>query len=112
MFLGVLRVGAHLFLRGHARPGGGFAAGITVSVALILLYMARGARWVEARVRVRPVRWIAIGLLLAAGTGLGSLAFGHPFLTPHFQYLDLPLLGKVPLATAVLFDLEIGRAHV
>ncbi|TAK39641.1 MAG: monovalent cation/H+ antiporter subunit A [Lysobacteraceae bacterium] len=107
MFPVVLLFGAHLFLRGHDLPGGGFAAGITVSVALILLYMARGARWVEARVRVRPVRWIAIGLLLAAGTGLGSLAFGHPFLTSHFQYLDLPLLGKVPLATAVLFDLGV-----
>ncbi len=107
MFPVVLLFGVHLFLRGHDLPGGGFAAGITVSVALILMYMARGARWVEARLRVRPVRWIAIGLLLAAGTGLGSLAFGHPFLTSHFQYAELPLLGKIPLATAVLFDLGV-----
>ena len=107
MFPVVLLFGVHLFLRGHDLPGGGFAAGITVSVALILMYMARGARWVEARLRVRPVRWIGIGLLLAAGTGLGSLAFDHPFLTSYFQYAHLPLLGKVPLATAVLFDLGV-----
>src|SRR3546814_13004559 len=62
-------------------PGGGFSAGITVSAALILLYMMRGARWVETHLRVQPVRWVGAGLLLAVGTGLGSLLFGHPFLT-------------------------------
>jgi multicomponent K+:H+ antiporter subunit A len=107
MFPVILLFGVHLFLRGHDLPGGGFAAGITVSVALILLYMARGARWVETHLRVQPVRWIGAGLLLAVGTGLGSLLFGHPFLTSHFQYAQLPLLGRIPLATAVLFDLGV-----
>jgi len=103
----ILLFGVHLFLRGHDLPGGGFVAGITVSVALILLYMARGARWVESRLRVLPVRWIGLGLLLAVGTGLGSLLFGRPFLTSHFQYAELPLLGRLPLASAVLFDLGV-----
>ena len=107
MFPVILLFGVHLFLRGHDLPGGGFAAGITVSVALILLYMARGARWVETHLRVRPVRWIGAGLLLAVVTGLGSLAFGHPFLTSHFQYAELPVLGRIPLASAVLFDLGV-----
>jgi multicomponent K+:H+ antiporter subunit A len=103
----ILLFGAHLFLRGHDLPGGGFVAGITVSVALILLYMARGARWVESKLRVRPVRWIGLGLLLAVGTGLASLAFGRPFLTSHFQYAELPLLGRLPLASAIVFDLGV-----
>ncbi len=103
----IVLFGIHLFLRGHDLPGGGFVAGITVTVALILLYMARGARWVEARLRVAPVRWIGVGLLLAVGTGLGSMLSGHPFLTSHFQYVELPGLGAVPLATAVLFDLGV-----
>ncbi|EIL91987.1 monovalent cation/H+ antiporter subunit A [Rhodanobacter spathiphylli] len=103
----ILLFGLHLFLRGHDLPGGGFVAGITVAVALILLYMARGARWVETRLRVLPVRWLGAGLLLAVLTGLGSLAFGRPFMTTYFQYLDLPLLGRVPLATALLFDLGV-----
>src|SRR3546814_9267473 len=46
-------------------------------------------------------------LLWAVGTGLGWLLFGHPFLTSHFQYADLPLLGRIPLASAVLFDLGV-----
>lgn len=32
---------------------------------------------------------------------------GRPFLTMGFQYVDLPLLGRVPLASAVLFDLGV-----
>jgi multicomponent K+:H+ antiporter subunit A len=107
MFPVIALFGVHLFLRGHDLPGGGFAAGITVSVALILLYMARGARWVEAHLRVLPVRWIGAGLLLAAGTGLAAMAFGRPFLTSYFRQVEVPLLGALPLASAVVFDLGV-----
>ena len=103
----IVLFGIHLFLRGHDLPGGGFVAGITVTVALIVLYMARGARWVEARLRVAPVRWIGVGLLLSVATGLGSMLAGYPFLTSYFRYLDLPGPGAVPLASAVLFDLGV-----
>ena len=103
----VLLFAVHLFVRGHELPGGGFAAGLTASVALILLYMAGGVRWVETRVRVAPVQWIATGLLLALATGLGSWVFGYPFLTSWFTYLDLGVLGRIPVATAVLFDLGV-----
>ncbi|WP_417231412.1 monovalent cation/H+ antiporter subunit A [Brevundimonas sp.] len=103
----ILLFAAHLFLRGHDLPGGGFAAGLTASVALILLYIAGGVRWVEARIRVAPVRWIAVGLLIALATGAGSWLFGYPFLTSYFTYLDLGMLGRIPVATAVLFDLGV-----
>ena len=59
-----------LLLRGHDLPGGGFVAGITMAVAFILQYMARGTIWVEAHLRVLPVRWMGVGLLLAAPLGL------------------------------------------
>src|SRR5690606_29572914 len=104
MFPIVLLFAVHLFLRGHDLPGGGFSAGLTASAALILLYMAGGVRWVETRFRVAPVRWIAVGLLIAMATGAGSLLLGYPFLTSYFRYLEAPLLGKLPLPTALLFD--------
>jgi multicomponent K+:H+ antiporter subunit A len=97
---------AHLFLRGHDLPGGGFSAGLTVAVALILLYMIAGVRWVESRFRVAPARWIAVGLLVALGTGAGSLALGYPFLTSWFGYLETPV-GRTPLPTALMFDLGV-----
>src|SRR3546814_19153732 len=106
MFPVILLFGVHLFLRGHDLPGGGFSAGITGSVALILLYMMRGARWVETHLRVHPVRWVGAGLLLAVGTGLGWLLFGQSFLMPHIQYADLPVFGRIPMDTAGPFDMD------
>ncbi|WP_428030683.1 monovalent cation/H+ antiporter subunit A [Ancylobacter sp.] len=97
----------YLFMRGHDLPGGGFAAGITLSIAFVVQYMASGTRWVEDHLRVLPLRWMGIGLLTSCATGVGSWWFGYPFLTSHFQYVDVPLIGKVPAATALLFDLGV-----
>ncbi|QQQ19929.1 monovalent cation/H+ antiporter subunit A [Brevundimonas vitis] len=107
LFPVILVLSTHLFLRGHDLPGGGFAAGVALSIAFILLYMGSGARWVEDRLRVRPLSWVGIGLLLACLTGAGSWLFGYPFLTSYFQYVDLPVVGRLPMATAVLFDLGV-----
>jgi len=96
-----------LLLRGHDLPGGGFVAGVTMAVAFILQYMARGAAWVEARLRVLPVRWMGVGLLLACGVGAAALLFGRPFLSSSFAYADIPLVGAVPLASAFLFDIGV-----
>jgi len=97
----------YLFLRGHDQPGGGFVAGITMSIGFVLQYLAGGTRWVEARLRILPVYWIGVGLLLSLLTGLGAWLFGHPFLTSSFQYLELPLVGRIPLASALIFDLGV-----
>jgi multicomponent K+:H+ antiporter subunit A len=96
-----------LLLRGHDLPGGGFVAGLTVSIAIILQYMTGGAQWVEARLHVRPLLWVGIGLLLAAGTGTGAWLFGAPFLTSYVDHAQLPILGKVPLSSALAFDIGV-----
>ncbi|MFC7544170.1 hydrogen gas-evolving membrane-bound hydrogenase subunit E [Siccirubricoccus deserti] len=96
-----------LLLRGHDLPGGGFVAGLVMSVAFILQYMISGANWVEARLRILPLRWISLGLLLAAGTGMAPWLFGLPFLTAYFSYAELPGLGAVPMASALVFDLGV-----
>lgn len=100
-------VAVYLLLRGHDLPGGGFAAGLTASIAMILQYMLGGTQWVEARLRVLPLRWMGLGLLLATGTGLAAWAFGYPFLTSYFSYVDLPLIGSVPMASALAFDIGV-----
>ncbi|PWC56448.1 multisubunit potassium/proton antiporter, PhaA subunit /multisubunit potassium/proton antiporter, PhaB subunit [Azospirillum oryzae] len=100
-------VAVYLLLRGHDLPGGGFAAGLTASIALILQYMLGGTQWVEARLRVLPLRWMGLGLLLATGTGLAAWAFGRPFLTTYFSYAELPLVGTVPVTSALIFDIGV-----
>ncbi|CAO3421753.1 monovalent cation/H+ antiporter subunit A [Azospirillum endophyticum] len=107
LFPVILLVALFLLLRGHDLPGGGFAAGLTVAIAMILQYMFGGTQWVEARLRVLPMRWMGVGLLLAAGTGLGAWAAGRPFLTSYFAYSQIPVLGKIPVASALLFDIGV-----
>ncbi|MFG6081439.1 monovalent cation/H+ antiporter subunit A [Paracoccus litorisediminis] len=107
LFAPIIALAAYLFFRGHDLPGGGFAAGVTFALGLLLQYVASNVRWVEARLTILPVRWMATGLIVAASVGLGSWIFGAPFLTTHYQYLELPWIGKVPASTAMLFDVGV-----
>jgi multicomponent K+:H+ antiporter subunit A len=78
-----------------------------MAVAFILQYMARGTNWVETRLRVLPVRWMGIGLLLAAGVGMAAWLFDRPFLSSYFSYIELPFIGAVPVSSALVFDLGV-----
>ncbi|WP_375639901.1 MULTISPECIES: monovalent cation/H+ antiporter subunit A [unclassified Bartonella] len=103
----IIAFAIYLFMRGHDLPGGGFVGGITLAIGFILQYLARDIRWVETHLRVLPLRWIGFGLLLSVVTGMGSWFFGYPFLTSFFRYIHLPLIGKVPMASAFLFDFGV-----
>jgi len=103
--IGVLAI--YLLMRGHNLPGGGFVAGLTMAVAIILQFMGGGTRWAEARLEIRPLRWIGIGLLTAAATGAGAWLFVHPFLTSHTAHVELPLIGELHVPSALVFDLGV-----
>ncbi len=107
LFPVIIMFSAYLFVRGHDLPGGGFAAGVALAAAFILQYLAAGTRFVEERLRILPVNWIGLGLLLAAMVGMGSWLLGYPFLTSHSRYIDIPWIGEVPAPTAALFDLGV-----
>ncbi|KAB0548485.1 monovalent cation/H+ antiporter subunit A [Pseudomonas argentinensis] len=107
-----LLVSAFIFVRGHNLPGGGFIAGLITAIALILQYVAHGVEWTQRRMPWSFHSIAGLGVLIAALTGLGSLAFGAPFLTSAFDYFHLPLIGKFELATALLFDLGVYLAVV
>jgi multicomponent K+:H+ antiporter subunit A len=100
-------VSAYLFMRGHNEPGGGFVAGLVLSVALILQYIISGTQWVEAHLPLLPRRWIATGLLCALATGTGAIALGYPFLTTHTAHLHLPWIGDIHVASALFFDIGV-----
>ncbi|MFK0089904.1 monovalent cation/H+ antiporter subunit A [Pseudomonas sp. NPDC090755] len=100
-------VSMYLFMRGHNQPGGGFVAGLVMSVAFILQYMVAGTQWVEAQMSLRPLRWMGTGLLCATLTGGGAMLLGYPFLTTHTAHLHLPLLGDIHVASALFFDIGI-----
>jgi len=99
-----IAVSVYLFLRGHNAPGGGFIAALLLAVALILQYIAAGVLWTEKRIASNWHAWIGYGLLAAVATGIGSFAFGYPFLTSSTPYVALPAIGAVPFASAMGFD--------
>ncbi len=100
-------VSIFFFVRGHDLPGGGFVAGLIMAVAVILQYVVGGAVWVEDHLKMRPHRWIGLGLLVAASTGMGSWLVGYPFLTSHSAHPRLPVLGEIALPSVFMFDLGV-----
>ena len=105
-----LLVSIFLFVRGHNAPGGGFVAGLVTAVALLIQFMAgHGPR---LRLRRGYVRIAGAGLLVAGATGVGAWFFGKPFLTSAHGEPVLPVIGQLPLASAMAFDLGVYLAVV
>jgi multicomponent K+:H+ antiporter subunit A len=100
-------IAAHFLLRGHNEPGGGFVAGLVVAIAYLIQYLVAGTVWVEARTQLRPVRWIALGLLTMTLTGLAAMIMGYPFLTTHTAHVAVPIIGEVHLPSAAIFDVGV-----
>ncbi len=102
-----LLVSFYIFLRGHNMPGGGFIAGLVTSIALIQQYIAHGVDWIKPRLTINYQSLIAWGVLIATFTGIGSWFFGLPFMTTWFDYFDIPAIGEIELASALVFDLGV-----
>jgi len=93
-----------LLFVGHNLPGGGFAAGLVLGLALALRYLAGGSRALLSVAPVRPAAVLGGGLALAALAGAGAWAFGGQFLQSTILEADLPVLGHLKLVTVVVFD--------
>ena len=106
-----LVVSVYIFLRGHNLPGGGFIAGLITAMALVIQYIALGQDRAEQMLKAKSGRlyeiWIGTGLVIAGLSGIGAWFWGRPFLTSAHIYVSPPLLGKMHLASAALFDLGV-----
>ncbi len=102
-----LALSVYLFLRGHNQPGGGFIAGLVLAIPLLLQYVLLGSHYVESRIGLDYTRCIGAGLLIAVLTGLAPLLLGYPFLTSGYAEPWLPLIGGVPLTSAMGFDIGV-----
>ncbi|WP_080844684.1 Na(+)/H(+) antiporter subunit B [Cytobacillus gottheilii] len=102
----------NLFFSGHHLPGGGFIGGLGFAAALTLLFLSYDIETVSENIAVDFKKVAVFGVLIAVGTGLGSLLFDAPFLSHAFNYFDLPIFGKTELATAVLFDVGVALAVI
>jgi multicomponent Na+:H+ antiporter subunit B len=120
----ILLVSVALFLQGHNHPGGGFIAGVLTASGFALIYIAYGLDFLEETVfgRNEETPWeyithgivaeyrrtFALGLAIAAGSGIVAVSLSYPFLTHDYLILEhLPLYGELELASAVSFDLGV-----
>lgn len=97
----------YLLLAGHNLPGGGFAAGMVMGLALMIRYLAGGRYELDEAAPVDAGVLIGTGLFVAALAGLGPVAFGGEVLQTADVYVDVPLLGEVHLVSSVGFDVGV-----
>jgi multicomponent Na+:H+ antiporter subunit A len=102
-----LLVSVYVTLRGHNAPGGGFAGGLIAGAAFVFRLLAGGTSSRPAMGRRSPVVLIAVGMLLAIGTGLAALIAGNEFLESSIFHVHPPLIGDVKLVSAGVFDLGV-----
>ncbi|MFD0961780.1 Na+/H+ antiporter subunit A [Paenibacillus chungangensis] len=103
----ILLFSLYLFYNGHHHPGGGFIGALMASAAFILMAMSYGMKSVHRIIPMDFRKLTALGILIALLTGMGSFLFDVPFLSHTFDYFQIPLLGELELATALLFDLGV-----
>jgi multicomponent Na+:H+ antiporter subunit B len=112
-----------LLIQGHNRPGGGFIAGVLTTTAFALTYIIYGLDYIQTELLHRPLSVSGSldavltrdyglvfggGLLLAAGSGVVSMAFGYPFLTQAVAFVEgIPIYHELEVASALAFDVGV-----
>ena len=98
---------AFLLFAGHNSPGGGFAAGLVVGIALIVRYLAGGRYELGEAAPVHPGLLLGSGLFLSAGVGLVAILAGGSVLQSTIIEFALPVLGDIKLVTSLFFDIGV-----
>jgi multicomponent Na+:H+ antiporter subunit A len=99
-----LLVSLYFMLRGHNAPGGGFAGGLIAGAAFVFRLLAGSSPTHRTRFNPSPPTLIAVGMLLAAGSGVAALLAGDEFLQSGIGHLHVPLVGDVKLVSTAVFD--------
>lgn len=103
----ILVFSIHLLAAGHNQPGGGFAGGLVAGVAVMLAWAGGGTELVRRIVPLRSSALMGAGLLVASLTALAPLLLGLGFLESGYVEIAVPVIGKVKLVSAVLFDIGV-----
>ncbi len=107
LFHSLIIFSVYLLLAGHNGPGGGFAGGLMVGLALTIRYLAAGRFELAEASRVSAGWMLGSGLGLAAGSALAPLLLGGQVFQSAILELYLPVFGDIKFVTSTLFDIGV-----
>ena len=107
LFPTMVVLSVYFFYAGHNAPGGGFAGGLVMGLALVLRYLAGGRYELGEALPIEPGRILGAGLAISATTAVTSLFLGAPALSSAVFEITVPVLGDIKFVTALFFDLGI-----
>jgi len=92
---------------GHDEPGGGFAAGLIVGLALALRYIAGGAFELGEAAPWDPGIMMGGGLFISSATAVYGVIAGGAALQSTILKATVPLLGDLKFVTSSIFDIGV-----
>jgi multicomponent Na+:H+ antiporter subunit A len=92
---------------GHDAPGGGFAAGLIVGLALALRYIAGGAYELGEAAPWDPGILMGTGLFISSATALYGVIAGGAALQSTILKATVPVLGDLKFVTSSIFDVGV-----
>ncbi len=108
----ILTFGFYLFFAGHNNPGGGFIAGLVLSSAFILMFLAFDVKKVLEALPIDFRKLMIVGALLSLSTAIVPVFFGKNILYQEDWNVTFPYFGEVHLSTITLFEAGIALVVV
>jgi multicomponent Na+:H+ antiporter subunit A len=107
LFHTIVLFSVYLLFAGHNAPGGGFAGGLVVGLALVLRYLAGGRHELTVAAPVDAGLVMGAGLFIAVGAGVTAMILGGQVLESALLDVHLPVLGHVHFVTSTIFDVGV-----
>ena len=96
-----------VLLRGHNEPGGGFIGGLIAASAFAIYGIAFGVPAARRALHFHPLAIAGFGLLLAASSGLLSLAYARAVPDRPLDRRPTCSASPVDLSTVMAFDIGV-----
>lgn len=107
LFHTLIIISLYMLVAGHNHPGGGFAGGLLVGLALAVRYLAGGGAELKLASPLSAGKFLGIGLGIAALYAVFPLFLGDPVFTSYTLEWHMPVFGEVKFVTATIFDVGV-----
>lgn len=120
LFSVMILVSLYLLIAGHNSPGGGFAGGLVAGLALMVRYLAAGAKELEDAAPTDAGRLLGIGLFVAVGNAALPWVVGGRIFQSYDIHLTIPgldavatpwgvvnVFGDLHLVSSTVFDIGV-----